>query len=116
MRITEIYAFILGAGLGAGAGSIVTYYNMTRDQRAIRAVCSEIDRHGLELSVRNAITEGQYKQTTNPAARRSSERFVSDERILEVYRWAQGVGAREKRKQRPDPAALAALTSKSDVC
>jgi hypothetical protein len=37
---------------------------------------------------------------------------VSDERILDVYRWAQRYvrGAIKKRKQRPDPATLAALT------
>jgi len=41
MRITEyeIYAFILGAG----AGSIVTYYITTRDKRAIAEVRRYID-------------------------------------------------------------------------
>jgi hypothetical protein len=83
MRITEyeIYAFILGAG----AGSIVTYYYTTRDQLAIRAVCQQIDGYGLALAGRDAITDDQYRQTCNPERRRSSERFVSDERILDLY-------------------------------
>ena len=113
MRITEyeIYPFILGAGLGAGVGSIVIYYNTTRDKRAIRAVCREIDYYGLELAVRKAINEGQYGKTRNPEWQSSSERFVSDERILGDYSWAQGIIKQHaQRNRRPDPAQLAALT------
>ena len=113
MRITEyeIYAFIPGGGLGAGVGSIVTYYNTTRDKRAIRAVCREIDYYGLELAVRKAINEGQYGKTRNPEWQSSSERFVSDERILGDYRWALGmIKEYTQRNRRPDPARLAALT------
>jgi hypothetical protein len=113
MRITEyeIYAFILGAGLGAGAGSIITYYKITREQRAIRAVCREIDYYGLELAVRKAISEGQYGETSNPESKPSSERFVSDERILGDYRWALGmINKYTQRNRRLDPATLAALT------
>ena len=113
MRITEyeIYAFILGAGLGAGAGSIITYYKITREQRAIRAVCREIDYYGLELSVRKAINEGQYGETRNSEWKSSSERFVSDEQILRDYGWALGMIKQYTRGyRRPDPATLAALT------
>jgi hypothetical protein len=62
------------------------------------------------LSVRKAITRGQYEKTIRPEAKRSSERFVSDERILDEYRWAQRLRKSiQKGEQRPDPATLAAV-------
>jgi hypothetical protein len=98
-------------GLGAGAGSIVTYYNTTREQRAIRAVWRAMDVYGLELCVRKAINEGQYGKTRYSDYQRPSERFVSDERILGDYSWALGmIKAYIKRNRLPDPATLAALT------
>jgi hypothetical protein len=108
MRITEyeIYAFILGAG----AGSIVTYYNMTRDQRAIRAVRREIDRYGLQLGVRKVITDAQCKRTYYPSI--VGREFVSDERVLDTYRWAQRwvkLPEVKKQKPRPNPETVAAL-------
>ena len=108
MRITEyeIYAFILGAG----AGSIVTYYNIyniTRDRRAIRAVREQIDRYGYELGAREVITKGQCGRTID----RNQEQFISDKQILENYRWAQAVKrSRKEWKRRSDPATLAAIT------
>jgi len=65
---------------GAGVGSIVTYYNITRDQRAIRAV-------GLQLGVRKVITDAQCKRTYYPSI--DGRKFVSDERVLDTYRWSQ---------------------------
>jgi hypothetical protein len=67
----EIYTFILGAG----AGSIVTYYNMPRAQRAIRAVRREIDRYGLALRIRkvDSIRENRLPE-------REREGVCSDER------------------------------------
>jgi hypothetical protein len=85
MRITgyEIYAFILGAG----AASIVTYYNMTRDRRAIRAVRREIERYATSLGVRGVITEAQCRRAYWQSA--NAKEFVSDDRVLDTYRWAQ---------------------------
>jgi hypothetical protein len=108
MRITEyeIYAFILGAG----AGSIVTYYNMTRDQRAIRAVRREIESYGLQLGVRKVITDGQCKRTYYQSI--VAREFVSDERVLDTYRWAQRwvkLPEVKKQKRRPGPETVAAV-------
>ncbi len=111
MQCREYRQVILGAGLGAGVGSIVTYYNRTRDKRTIRAVCRAMDEYGLKLCVRGAIPNGQYGEIRESYYQRPSERFVSDERILGDYRWTQGIIKEHIQRNRgPDPAILAGLT------
>jgi hypothetical protein len=93
---------------------ISDYFDAIRDKRAIVAVCEQLELLGLSLSVRGVINDGQYRKIRpSPVLKRlselrASERLVSDERILDVYRWAQGY-VREK-KLRVDPEKLAALT------
>jgi hypothetical protein len=103
----EIYAFILGSA----AGSIVTYYNMTRDRRAIRAVREGIDYLGGALGERKVITDLQWKETEY-SRYRETQQFISDKQILENYRWAaQWVKRplRNRKQRQPHPATLAAL-------
>ena len=80
MRRTEhkIFAFLLGAAIGS-IGSIVTYYNSTREKRIVSNVRSNIER----LAYYHALTPGQYRKTIYPT------KIASTERILEVYYWAR---------------------------
>ena len=91
---------------------ISDYFDAIRDKRAIVAVCEQLQLLGLSMSVRGVINDGQYRKTSPGLGRlselRSSERFVSDDRILDVYRWAQGYV--RKGKLRLASEKLAALT------
>jgi hypothetical protein len=94
MQITEyeIYAFILGAG----AGSIVTYYITTRDKRAIAEVSPV---HSMLLGAQKKLAPSQSAKTR-----------LSDAQILEMYGWAQGIRTgMGLERPRPHPATLAAL-------
>jgi hypothetical protein len=91
MRITEreISALLIGAAIG----SIVTYYN---EKRIISNVRRDIDL----LGSHHELTTAQFRKAIYPTT------MVSDERILELYRWAQ-----QLRKSGPvklNPTRLAA--------
>ena len=103
MQITEyeIYAFILGAG----AASIVTYYIMSRDKRAIAEVRRYIDILGMLLGDQKKLTPPQSANTRLPNAE-----LVSDAQILKMCGWAQAVRMGLERP-RPPPAMLAAIRS-----
>jgi hypothetical protein len=95
MGITEheIVAFVLGAAIG----SIVTYWNLTREKRAVANIRYKISNLGQSLN----LSRAQYKSVITPEA---TAKFVSDDRILTVYRWVRETQSRHKLS----PTALAA--------
>jgi hypothetical protein len=76
MGITEheIVAFVLGVAIG----SIVTYWNLTREKRAVANIRYKISNLGQSLN----LSRAQYKSVITPEA---TAKFVSDDRILTVY-------------------------------
>jgi len=91
MRITEheISALLIGAAIG----SIVTYYN---EKRIISNVRRDIDL----LGSHHELTTAQYRNAIYPTT------IVSDERILELYRWAPQL--RKSGRVKLNPTQLAA--------
>jgi hypothetical protein len=80
MRITEdvITAFTSGGALG----SIITYFYVTREKRAISSIRKDIS----FLSMYFDLNPGQRHRTRDAEA---TKEIVSDDRILKAYRWAR---------------------------
>ena len=93
MKITEHegWTFLIGAAVG----SIVTYYYLMREKRIIFNVRRDID----HLGNFHDLTPVQYRQTIYPNT------IASDQRILELHRWAQQA---KKSGVKLDPTRLAA--------
>lgn len=65
--------------LGSAAGSIVTYWYVTREARLIRRIRKDMSLLGMF----HDLTPGQYRLTMDAE---STESLISDKQILVVYR------------------------------
>jgi|SRR5215469_380088 len=103
MRITEheIAALFLGAAIG----SIVTYWNMTREKRIIRRVHNDID----FVRVFHNLPPEQYRKAQQPS------KLISDAKLLELYRWAENVCRMFKRDHRVKLSPVR-LTAEAIIC
>ena len=102
MRITEeqiIYIFLLGTA----AGSAITYFAVTREKRIISSVRKDI-RH---LSDIHELTSDEWRKA-------ESKEIASDQRILELHRWATEE-CRRLKKQKIRISAPS-LTAESIIC
>jgi hypothetical protein len=104
MRITEneIVAFIVGAAIG----SIVTYWHVTREKRAIASIRDDIEHLRLYLD----LSAAQNRQISGSYA---IKKFVTDEQILTVYRWSLGLRSDEflrRAGHKINPIRVSALT------
>jgi hypothetical protein len=101
MRINEnvIAAFIGGTVVGSIITYFYTYLDLTREQRLISRIRNQISERGCYLDLSGA----QRRKVENSAA---TADLVSDDGILEVYRWAR----RLKSELKLPPEALTADT------
>jgi len=102
MRITEhgLLMFFYGSVVGSVITYYVTYYNLTREKRII----SNVRRQLGHLELFHDLTQREYDKL------QFSRDFVSDERILTFYGWAQRVtkGETSKELRKLEPTSLAA--------
>ena len=82
----EFSAFVLGAVVG----SIITYWNVTREKRLISSVRKQID----FLADLHEFTPDQSREA-------SSSQIATDEEILRFCRWGQLVKDRGRPLRRP---------------
>jgi hypothetical protein len=97
MRIydSEIYAFILGAGLSWA----VTYFSLTREKRLIDNIKRNVD----QLGGYHGLSPGRYMKTIYPTG------LASDEEILAAHSWAlQTLQVRTSPPIKLSPTVLAA--------
>jgi hypothetical protein len=71
-----IWAFLIGAG----TASLITYYVLTLDKRAV----SNVRRAIIRLGICHELTEHEYRKLNSPT-------IASDDRIMAVYEWATRV-------------------------
>ena len=109
MRITEheISVFLWGAAIGTAIGSVITYLTTTREKRIVSRVRHDIDL----LGCFHDLTPAQYRKTNYPNAELSS-----DERILEVYGWAERWKKSRKPKKSENKIASTWLAAEVIIC
>jgi hypothetical protein len=94
----EIVAFFLGAGLG----SIVTYWNATRETRFVSRVRLAIDL--LHYEHKLALTPAQYQKISNPA------QIATYDEIVSLRPWADRIGQNFRKRRIKSPLELHPVT------
>ncbi len=103
----EIFAFCIGAAVG----SVITYYNVTREKRAISSIRDNI----CLLASYHNLTPAQSNQTLFSDR---TKQIASDDRILDVYRWALRVISARPQLRYSDGRKMSAtiLTAEVIIC